>query len=234
MALSIPFLIQNDDELDAVLRETRPLLDARIEQEGYVTMALVKGGWLKLFSRSPIFTPDDLRRLKLGASPDAPEMMDAFRSMGFNMVTTAMTDTVQKLNSGMVDAIYQSPIYISALQMYQIIGHMSSVNLAPFMGSVLMSRKAWASIPARYQSQLLETIRQAGIQIEQSFQKNEEDAIANMRRNGLTVNTASPAQEQEWRRYIQSFLPDLIERNIFNKTMYERIQSILQNYRQGS
>lgn len=232
MALSIPFLIRNNEELDVVLREVRPILNSRIEEEGYINMALVKAGWVKIFSRSPVYTPTDLRRLKVGTSPDEPELLDAFRTMGFQMVRVSLTDVAQRLNSGMVDAIYQSPISVSAFQLYRVAKNMSTVNLAPFMGGVLMSKNAWARIPAQYQRPLLEIVQRAGTEIENSFQRSEEEAIANMRQNGVTINQASPRQEEEWYREINRYIPDLVNRNVFNRGMYERIQVILRNYRE--
>jgi TRAP-type C4-dicarboxylate transport system substrate-binding protein len=233
MALSIPLLIQTNDEMDAVLSEVRPILDTRIEQEGYVNLVWIKAGWVKIFSRSPVFTPDDLRKLKLGTSPDEQELLDAFRTMGFNMVPVSLGDVTQRLNSGLVDAVYQSPIAVSAYQLYRVAKNMSSINLAPFMGGVLMSRKAWASIPEKYRAVLQEICRKAGAEIEGSFQKGEEDAVFAMQQDGLSVNVPSPAQEQEWSQIIQQHIPDLVNRNVFNKEMYNRIQAILQNYRQG-
>ncbi|GHT63641.1 hypothetical protein FACS1894110_01840 [Spirochaetia bacterium] len=233
LALSTPFLIQNNDELDVVLNEVRPFLNSRIEQEGYVNMVWVKAGWIKIFSRSPVYTPDDLRRLKLGTSPDEQELLDAFRTMGFNLVPATYTDIPQKLNSGMVDAMYQSPLAISAYQLYRVAKNMSSINIAPFMGGILMSRKAWASIPEKHRAPLLEICRKAGTEIENSFQKSEDDAVIAMQQDGLIVNVPSPAQEQEWYRDLQRYFPDLINRNVFNKDMHDRVQAILQKYRQG-
>ncbi|MDR0878429.1 MAG: TRAP transporter substrate-binding protein DctP [Treponema sp.] len=232
MALSVPLLIRDDDEMDAVLKEVRPTLNARIEQEGYINLVWVKAGWVKIFSRSPVFVPNDLRRLKLGTSPDEHEIMDAFKAMGYNLVPVSLPDVPQRLNSGMIDAVYQSPISASAFQLYRVAKNLSPVNLAPFMGGVLMSRKAWINIPEKYRSQLMESARKAGAEIEDSFQKSETDAIADMLQNGLILNEMNAAQEAEWYRDVQGYLPEMANRGIFHKEMYERILGILQNYRQ--
>jgi TRAP-type C4-dicarboxylate transport system substrate-binding protein len=233
MALSIPFLIKNNDELDAVLNEVRPFLDSRIEEEGYVNLAWAKAGWVKIFSRSPVFTPGDLRRLKLSTNPDEQELMDAFSAMGFNMVPAGLTDVPQKLNSGLVDAVYQSPIAVSAYQLYWVAKNMSTINLAPFMGGILMSKKSWASIPEKYRAALKESCQRARIDIENSFQKGEEEAVISMQQNGVSINVPSPTQEAEWYQDMGQYLPDLINRGIFNKNMHDKIQVILQKYRQG-
>jgi TRAP-type C4-dicarboxylate transport system substrate-binding protein len=233
MALSIPLFIRNNAELDEVLRQVRPLLDERIERQGFVNLVWAKIGWIKIFSRSPVKVPNDLRRLKVGTSPDERELADAFKAMGFQMVGVNLPEVVQFLNGGKIDAVYQSPISVDSFQLYRVANHMSSINLAPFMGGILLSKMGWERIPERYRPQLLAVTQQAGRDFEASFQKSEEDAIANMRRNGIIVTEASPQDEEEWYRDMAQRLPEMIDKNIFNKEMYDRILVILQNYRQG-
>jgi TRAP-type C4-dicarboxylate transport system substrate-binding protein len=233
MALSIPFLIRNNDEFDAVLRETRPILDARIEEKGYKNLVWVKGGWVKIFSRSPVFIPDDLRKLKVATNPGDKKLTDAFKAMGFQMVGVAMTEIPQFLASRRIDALYQSPIAVEATQLYKMAGNMCSVNLAPFMGGILMSRRGWEQIPERYRNRLLEVTRRAGAEIEGSFARREQESINAMRAAGARINEISARDEAVWYQDMAERLPGMIERNIFHKEMYQRIVAILENYRRG-
>jgi TRAP-type C4-dicarboxylate transport system substrate-binding protein len=233
MALSIPLLIRDNDELDAVLKEVRPILDAKIEQKGFVNLVWAKAGWVKVFSRSPVKTPNDLRKLRLGSSPDETELLDAFKAMGFQMVGVSIPDTVQFLNSGKIDAVYQSPIAVNSFQLYRVANNMCTVNIAPFMGGVLMSKTGWDRVPERYRAQIVELMQRTGREFESSFQRSEEEAIRDMRQSGITVNEASAGDTEEWYRDMDQRLPDLVNRNIFNKEMYDRINVILRNYRQG-
>jgi TRAP-type C4-dicarboxylate transport system substrate-binding protein len=116
MALSYPFLIRDNAELDAVLTKIKPDLEAKIHQNGYVTLAWARAGWIKVFSRAPVFTPGDLMRQKLGTSAEELEMLQAFKTMGYQMVPLKMSDILVSLNGGMVDAVYQSPIAVAGLQ----------------------------------------------------------------------------------------------------------------------
>jgi TRAP-type C4-dicarboxylate transport system substrate-binding protein len=233
MALSIPFLIRNNDEFDAVLRETRPILDARIEEKGYKNLVWVKGGWVKIFSRSPVFTPDDLRKLKVATNPNDKKLTDAFKAMGFQMVGATMTEIPQFLASRRIDALYQSPIAVEATQLYKVAGNMCGINLAPFMGGILMSRRGWEQIPERYRDRLLEITRRAGTEIEGSFARREQESINVMRANGVSINETSPRDEAIWYQDMAERLPGMIERNIFHKEMYQRIVVILENYRRN-
>jgi TRAP-type C4-dicarboxylate transport system substrate-binding protein len=231
VALSIPFLIRNDDEFDAVLAEVRPILDAKIEEKGYVNLAWAKAGWIKIFSRSRVAVPDDLRRLKVATSPSDKKLSDAFKAMGFQMVGTSFSDIPAFLNSGRVDAVYQSPIAVQATSLYRIANNLLSIDLCPFMGGILMNRQGWESIPERYREPLRAVVRRAGEEFEVSFQRREMEAVAIMRRDGIIYNAISPREEQIWFNDISGRIPGLVDRNVFDRTMYLRIQDILQRYR---
>jgi TRAP-type C4-dicarboxylate transport system substrate-binding protein len=231
MALSIPFLIRNNEEFDAVLAEVRPILDAKIEEKGYKNLAWAKAGWVKIFSRSRVSVPDDLRRLKLATSPSDKKFSDAFKAMGFQLVGASMTEIPMYLNSGRIDAIYQSPILVQTTSLYKMAGHMLSLNLAPFMGGILMRRQSWGRIPEQYREALGDIVRQAGMEFEDSFQRQEADAIAFMRKDGLVYNEISSREEQIWLNDISDRIPGLVDRNVFDRAMYQRIQDILQRYR---
>ncbi|MDR2375818.1 MAG: TRAP transporter substrate-binding protein DctP [Treponema sp.] len=231
MTLSVPFFIRNNDEFDAVLQEVRPFLDTKIEEKGFKALAWAKGGWVMIFSRSPVFSLDDLRRLKVGTNPGDTKLNDAFKALGFQMVGASLNDIPALLVSGRIDAFYQSPIAVQASSLYREARNLSSIRLAPFMGGVLMNRQGWESIPERYRERLHDIVRKAGIEFEASFQKREAEAIEAMRQDGLIYNVASPQIEQSWLNDISSRIPALLDRNVFNKEMYLRIEEILRRYR---
>ncbi|MDR1970844.1 MAG: TRAP transporter substrate-binding protein DctP [Treponema sp.] len=233
MALSIPLLIRDNDEFDAVLGEVRPLLDSTIEEKGFKNLAWVKAGWIKIFSRSRISVPDDLRKLNLATSPSDKKSSDAFRAMGFKLVGASLSDVPAFLNSGRVDAIYQSPIAVQMSSLYKRANHMLSLNLAPFMGGILMNRQGWESIPQRYREPLQAIVRRAGMEFEESFQRREAEAVDIMRQDGIIYNEISPRETQIWLDDIDARIPGLVDRNVFDKTMYQRILGILQRYRES-
>ncbi|MDR2363608.1 MAG: TRAP transporter substrate-binding protein DctP [Spirochaetaceae bacterium] len=232
MTVSYPLLIRNDAELEAVLRKLRPELDARIEKNGFTTLAWARAGWVKIFSKAPVFTPAELRRQKLGTNPDELEMLQAFKAMGFQMVPVNMNDVLVSLNGGMIDAIYQSPISVAGYQLFGVAKNMSTINLAPFMGGIIMNRTAWRRIPDRYKDRLMAICKQIETEIDGSIAKLEAEAVATMTRYGLTINQLSPAQEQEWYRDMAQHENELVG-PIFNKEIYQKITDILQEYRKG-
>ena len=98
MTLSVPFLIRNDDELDAVLTGIKPEMEERINRQGFFTLAWARVGWVKVFSRAPVFTPDDLKRQRLGTNGEQHELNQTFRTMGFQMIPVARTEILRSLS----------------------------------------------------------------------------------------------------------------------------------------
>ncbi|MDR1058406.1 MAG: TRAP transporter substrate-binding protein DctP [Treponema sp.] len=232
MTLSCPFLIRSNDELDLVLGAIKPELEARINREGFFTLAWSKAGWVKFFSKAPVFVPADMKRQKLGINEQEPALMDAFKAMGYQMVPVAMNQVLVYLNGGMIDAVYQSPVNVGGLQIFGVAKNMASINIAPFMGGIVMNQRAWQAIPERYRPALLRIAKQLETELDTSIQELEADAIATMLKYGLVINELSPAQEQLWYDDITRIVPRLLD-NTLNRELYGRIETLLRAHRSG-
>jgi TRAP-type C4-dicarboxylate transport system substrate-binding protein len=226
MTLSCPFLIRNNEELDLVLNEVKPDIEGRISRRGYYTLAWSKVGWVRFFSRSPVFVPADLKRQKLGTSETEPELMDAFKAMGYQMVPVAMNQILVSLSGGQIDAVYQSPVNAGGLQIFGRAKNMASIQVAPFMGAIIMKQQGWRSIPERHRETLMRITRRMEAELDASVQTFEAELIKNFTDYGLVINQISPEQERLWYADIDRAMPSLIK-TVFDENMYNRISALL-------
>jgi len=233
MALSYPFLVRNDAELTEVLRVIKPDLDARMQRSGFVTLAWARAGWVKIFSRNPVIAPDDLRRVRLASSPDEQQMIDAFRTLNYQIVPTHLTDSLTALQSSRIDALYISPVFVAGNQLFGIANNMTSINVAPFMGGILMNEVTWRRIPDRFKPALMEASRRVERDIEASIANLETEAVNTMVRYGLRIHELTPAQNQVWYDDTSRFESRLISgaNPVFNREFYTRIKNILTEFR---
>ncbi|AEF85762.1 putative trap dicarboxylate transporter- dctp subunit [Treponema primitia ZAS-2] len=232
MTLSCPFLIRDNTELDLVLNELKPELEKGINDKGFYFLAWSKVGWVKFFSKSPVFTPNDLKRQKLGTSDTEPALMDAFKAMGYQMVPVAMNQVLVYLNGGMIDAVYQSPVNVGGLQIFGLAKNMASINIAPFLGGIVMNQAAWRSIPDRYKPELIRIAKKMEADLDSSIQALEAGVIETMRQYGLVINQLTPAQEQLWYDDVNRVIPSLFGTTL-DRATYGRIEAILQTRRTG-
>ena len=235
MTLSAPFLIRNEGELNAVMRELQSDLDRRINNGNYFMLAWSKSGFVNIFSKDPVFSPDDLRRMRIASNAEAADMNTAFKTMGFQIVESDWSDMGTRLNAGVVAACYQNPAAIAAYQLHTILKNMLSINIAPVLGGIVMNQVTWRKIGElnpRYQADLLSATRRIAEEFDASLQKTVNDAIQTMGRAGLKVNQPSVTQEQQWYTEMERVVPSLLG-TAYDRNLYNRVNEILVRYRGG-
>ena len=230
MTLSTPFFIRDDDELDIVMDQMKDVLEARISDKGFHTLAWTRVGWIKFFSKAPVFTPNDLKAMRLGTINEYESVNQAFRAMGFQMVPVAQNDLLIALNSPMVDAIYNSVVMVGSTQVFGLAKNMASINIAPMMGAMVFNRRAWNAIPDRYKDQMMEVVRIRQAELDVIVKEFEADLIRTMGNHGLAVNQLTPAQEQLWYDEGANIIPSLIG-TLVDRDIYNRMNAILQQHR---
>ena len=232
MTLSIPFLIANDDELDRVLQNVQPILDDQISKTNFVVIAWSKGGWVHVFSKDPVIVPEDLRKHRVATNPESVDMNTVFKTMGFNMVETDMTDLGPRLASNMINSIYQTPAAVAPLGIHKSLGHMMDMPIAPFLGAIVMNRVTWNKLGPDRQRDITRVTQRIAAEFDTSMPKTTASAVSMMARDGLKINKISSAQEAVWRSDLLKAMPQLLG-TTFDRDVYQKINEILEKMRGG-
>jgi TRAP-type C4-dicarboxylate transport system substrate-binding protein len=233
MTLSAPFLIRSDSELNAVRQEMQRDLDARFNRGNYFMLAWSKSGFVNIFSKDPVYSTDDLRRMKIASNAEAADMNTVFKTMGFQIIESDWSDVGNKLNAGTVAAIYNNPAAVAAYQLHTILKNMLSINIAPVLGGMVLNQVTWKKIGdlnPRYQQELLEVTRKIANEFDSTLPRTVNDAVQTMTRSGLRVNKATAAQEQQWYAEVERATANLLG-STFDRDLYQRVSSILTRVR---
>lgn len=229
MTLSVPFLINTDAELDMVLREVKPILDSRVHND-FVVVAWSKGGWVYIFSKEQVLTPNDLRRQRFASTPELKDINTVFTQMGFNTVEADLTVLGTRLATNVVNATYMIPAAIAPLQLHRSLGHMLDLPIAPVMGAIVMNRVTWNKLTPQHREEILRASQRIAENFDATVPRTEANAIASMGRDGLAVNKLTPAQIDLWRAEVDNVMPSLIG-TVFDRELYRRINTILERAR---
>jgi TRAP-type C4-dicarboxylate transport system substrate-binding protein len=230
MTLSVPFLIRNDEELDVVLADVLPVLNAQVNRTNFVVLSWAKSGWVHVFSREQIIVPDDLRRHRLGSSPELREINAAFRNMGFQTVEADMGDLGTRIANNVINAFYLIPEAIAPLGLHRYLSHMMDLTIAPVMGAIVMNRVTWNRLSAEQQQALMTATRRLTDEFEATMPRIAANAVTSMQRDGLRVNRPTAAQEEAWRTELNRAMPVLLG-TTFDRNVYNQINDILQRAR---
>ena len=197
----IPFFFDSYDELNYVQDKLTPTIKKNVEKKGFVLLNWGAGGWAQVFTKRPVQTVDDLRSIKLYTSAGNDAMVQWFKANGFQPRAMAMTDIMTGLTTGMIDGMPSTPLYAMFLQWNRQTPYMLDIGLAPIVGASVISQKAWKAIPDADKPKLLEAAAGVEQRLRVEVPKLDENAVAIMSKNGLTV---TKAVGPEWKTQLDS------------------------------
>jgi TRAP-type transport system periplasmic protein len=226
----MPMVFRSLDEVAYVRDRLRPLMEKRFEEKGFVVLFWADAGWVQLFSRKPVLRPDDLRSQKIFTLTSDSGESDLIKAAGLHAVPLEYTDTLTGLQTGLIDAVPTPPFYALAGSFYQPASYMLELNYAPLVGGLVVSKKAWDSIPAATRETMQRAAEEAGKNITVQSHQEMREAVMAMQKRGLKVNQLTPAADAEWRGYFEALYPK-IRGNIVPVDLFDEVQRLLREYR---
>jgi TRAP-type C4-dicarboxylate transport system substrate-binding protein len=185
---SLPFFFDSLDEVSAVIEALEPVLTAKLEPQGLTLVSWGFGGWVHMFSATPITTLDDLKKAKLFTSAGDNVAENWYRRNGFNPVALGATDVGAALASGSITAMPAPPYAALVFQWYRETPHMLDVQVAPLIGGVVVNTRAWNRIPADIRPKLIDAARDTERRLMAKIPAQDRDAVKEMQARSLKVS----------------------------------------------
>ena len=226
----VPMLFRTLDEFEAVRTRMEPVLARRLAERGFVVLFWGDAGWVRFFTRRPALHPDDFKRLKTFVTAGDNDQFDLMRSAGFSPVFLEWSDALTGLQTGMIDAVPTIPYFALSMQFHTVATNMLEVNWLPLIGATLINKTTWDGLSAEVQTAMRAAALEAGRQFQARGRAEGDEAVAAMRRRGLTVIPVPPAAEAEWRTLSESFYPRIRGRMV-PADMFDEVQRVLTEYR---
>ena len=197
----IPFFFDSYEELNYVQDKLTPTIRKNAEQKGFVLLNWGALGWAQIFTKKPVQTVEDLKGIKLYTSAGNDQMVQWFKANGFQPRAMAMTDIMTGLSTGMIDGMPSTPLAAMLFQWNRQTPYMLELGLAPIVGASVITTKTWKTIPDADKPKLLEAASGVENRLREAVPKLDENAVAIMSKNGLTVTKATGP---EWKTQLDS------------------------------
>ena len=231
--LNIPMLFNTYEELDYVRERISPALEKSVEKQGFKILTWAEGGWVYFFTKSPVTTPDQLRRLRLWITPGYPDHERLFKEFDFQVVPLPATDMLTSLQTGLIEAIDVPPLFALLDRSYQIANNMLDLKWAALNAAMVISARAWKKIPVSLQPALASAAVEIGIRLRQSIRDAETVAITEMKNRGLNVINPSEKELQSWQTEVVTAYPKLPCREE-HPDLFESITALVAEYKKNN
>jgi TRAP-type C4-dicarboxylate transport system substrate-binding protein len=227
----LPMGFRSLDEVDYAQEKMMPELEARMLKKGYVLLFVSDIGWVRIFSKRPVLTPDDLKKQKLFVWSGDTTQVDLMADAGFNPVALETADILPGLSSGLIDAVPTTPAFANGAQFYTATTNMLELNWAPLVGGAVIRKDTWEKIPPELRPELLKSAANAGRRMKATSRKENDEAVRAMeRKHGLQVHRVTPPAEKTWIEVAQASYPKIRGR-IVPAELFDKVQSLLKEYR---
>jgi TRAP-type C4-dicarboxylate transport system substrate-binding protein len=228
----LPMLFASWEELAAVLAGMRPELERRLEAKGFVLLSWGHGGWVHLFSRTPIRTVDDLKKVKLFVWAGDDAQVQQWRRNGYQPVPLAATDVTMGFQTQMIDVVPTTPIAALTLQWFRQAPNMLALGLAPLVGAVVVTKPSWDGAAGTEREALRAAAAALEARLAREVPKTDAASIEQMQGRGLVVNKVSTEEEARWRAAAEAFSREAREGGV-PKEILDQVRTLIGAHRKG-
>ncbi len=228
--LNTPFLLETNEEFEYVFDQMLSDFVKPIEEKGYKLLFRTLAGWNYFFAKGEFYYPEDLKKYKISFTTGEPDMEQAFKKMGYQVIPNEMKDVMMALQSGMVTCIYYPPLVAASAQFFALTPHMLHLPMSPLIGWLVLTDKAWRSIPEAFHEPMLEAIRNEVEGLYPKTIKLEQEALKVMKENGLVVHEPPSDALEKWRAVSFKGMEDVAGK-AYPKDIFDRALSLLREFR---
>lgn len=227
----LPFLLGNYDEVDLILDMLYPEFHRNFRREGFELMGFTEVGFPRFFSRKPLNSMDDIRKLRVWTWEGMEIARGALQSIGFeNIVPLSLYGVKQALAEDRIDVVY-SPCYaILGLQWYQYTPYMTEFTMGYTPGAIVMNRDFYHSLPRDIQYTVQQAFDFVFKPLRQLIRKEEENACRGFERRGIQLQKASPGLMEELRKRSKRIYSEYADRS-YSSEIIQKVINTLEAHR---
>ena len=190
---NIPMFFSSYPELYATLDALEPVLKKRLEDKGFVLLSWGHGGWVYFFTKAQVADAAGLKKTKMFVWAGDEQMVQQWKTLGFQPVALAATDIMQGLQTNMIDSYPSTPLLGLTLQWYRQTPNIMGLGLAPLVGGLVVNKSAWAKISPADQLKIQQACRRMEQRLKVEVPRQDTTAVNEMQKRGLKVNPVKPA-----------------------------------------
>ncbi|NND91658.1 MAG: TRAP transporter substrate-binding protein [Granulosicoccus sp.] len=187
----MPYIIQSRDHMKAVQAEIgESVFNAAAEARGYKILAYFENGFRHITNNlRPINVPDDLAGIKL-RTPKGEWRVKMFQLYGANPTPMAFSEVFTALKTGVIDGQENPYAQIWSGKFQEVQKYLSVTGHVYTPAYVLVSAKNFAKLPEDIQSDLMAAAAESQDAVYAMAASLETELLENIRNAGVEVNEA--------------------------------------------
>lgn len=228
--LELPFMFDTLDELDHVRAQTNDFYEKAFDEKGYALIGWTDVGFVYLFSRAPVRTPADMPASKwwIWSGDQLAEIF--FKAFKIAPIPLAAPDVLTSLQTGVVDAVYSSPLACVALQWYSRVKYMADLPITYGISAVVVSKKSLAGVSDADLAIVREVAQKHLAELTAKTRVQNNEAITEIKKEGVQVVAVEAAARREFTDRGRAAWGDGVG-TLYSQELLDRVKKLLADYR---
>jgi len=231
LALEMPFLFADYDEVDFVLEQMDDYYRRGYEENGFVLLGWSDIGFVHILSKHPIRRVADIRQRKVWRLEDEPITQVLFRKARVTSVPLNIPDVLLGLQTNLIDVVYAPPSAAIIMQWFTRVKYVTELPINYTLGALLLDKKAFAKLLPEHQHLLRQVTKEKMRQVTLQTRRENQEALQVMLDNGLEMVTPHAQDVQTFEQLVAESTPELVGK-AFSRNSYDLVQHHLQEFRQ--
>ncbi len=231
--LDAPWLFRSDKEVDHVYQAFDKDLRGALEKGGYILLGWTELGPVYIFSKSPINSPEDMKKQKMWVWEGDPIAQAAYKAIGVDPIPLSVVDVMSSLQTGLIDAVYAPPKYAVAMQWFTRTKYIYATPMAFSAGAVVMTKKAFDLLTSEQQKDLLDISSAKLKKLNELSRKENDAALASLEKQGLVLSAKpTPAVISQYQDLGKTARRELVGK-LYSQQLLDRVEKSLDEFRSG-
>lgn len=232
LALEMPFLFADYEEIDYVLDQMDDYYQEGLEKNGFVLLGWADIGFIYIISKHPIRGVDDIRARKVWRLENEPITQVLFHKAGVTSIPLTIPDVLLGLQTNMIDVAYASPTAAIVMQWFSRVKYITELPINYTLGALLVDKRAFDLLTPEQQAILRQVAKAQMRQLTLQTRQDNREALQVMIDQGLELVKPNPQDLLTFQQLVEESKPELVGK-AFSQKAYDLIADHLKTFRQS-
>lgn len=229
LVLSLPFLFQDEFELDFILEKYEPLFAQYAHERGIEILGIFPVGCSPIFSTVPISGFDEIKDKKVMMLENSTFFT---RPFGADGIPLSFSEVESALNSGKVEVVFGPPAAIVVLGWYPYIRYIVMECIAPVIVTFIVNLDEFQKLPEKARSIIKKFIREKRKKSLKRIWRDNEIAMLGLMKRGVKIIRFPPEEMERQREATKAFWDSGVGK-WYPRELLDNILRDLEAYRAG-
>ena len=230
---ALPMMFRSIEEARYIRGEMEAEVRQRLEDAGYVNFGIAAAGFAYMMMNKPAQTLSDLKGRKVWVPEGDRVGFAALRELGVAPVVMPITDVMTGLQTELLDSVTAPPVGAVVFQWHTQLKYIADVPIAYVYGALLVDKRVFDKVSPEDQAVVREVMEGIYRKFDRYGVSDNEEAMQALLESGLEAVHAQEHEVEQWRETVAGSHRKLGGEGVFDLALYERIQSLLTEYRAG-